>query len=166
MPIIAPAALLIGMVDWRRLWAAPILIVVCMAGVSWSELHQRIKPFVAAGQAGLFGLQDTSLLLPAEVAELEKSDAKLILVGEAQAFLFQMPMTRLRYRTVLDVGASGGPDIVQSWIGGESVAGNCMLVINVDELRRFSSPLTGYWGIAPPPADLIDMGPIVIRPCR
>ena len=43
----------------------------------------------------------------------------IFLIGDARAFLYPVPMSRLRYRTVFDV-KSDAPDIVQAWMGTET----------------------------------------------
>jgi len=42
-------------------------------------------------------------------------DATLVLVGDARAFAYDRPMSRLRYRTVFDVNQREGQSIIDAW---------------------------------------------------
>jgi hypothetical protein len=87
-------------------------------------------------------------------------DATVTLVGEAQAFYYQRPMKRLRYRTVFDVGP--GEDVIAAWRGSGERGNDEWLVISPAELERFGRT---YWGMAKPPGEWAGRGePIVVPP--
>src|SRR5206468_1250247 len=63
-------------------------------------------------------------------------DADLVLVGDAMAFWYPMRMSRWHYRTVFDVDASDGQDIITAWQGSPLPPGGWRL-IDPFELERF-----------------------------
>ena len=106
--------------------------------------------------AVVLGAQD----LNPQATQSVPPDALLSLVGEAQAFYYQRPMSRLRYRTVFDVPP--GDNVVESWLGGRRQGENEWLVVSPSELERFANT---YWGIPRPPPDLLGKGdPLVLPP--
>ena len=88
---------------------------------------------------GVLGLGDLTPLLrtvlPDErfVDRLLDSDRTVVLVGDARAFLYPVPMSRLRYRTVFDVV---GDDLREAYRVPDS--SDAIVVIDPAELRRLS----------------------------
>jgi hypothetical protein len=75
-------------------------------------------------------------------------DATVDLVGDACAFFYQIPMSRLHYKTVFDVDTSDlSKTIVDDWLAG--MPPTRFVYIDADELRRFAKT---YYGIPPAPA--------------
>ena len=67
------------------------------------------------------------------------------LVGEGQAFLYDVPIKRLYYRTVFDFDAQPGETAEQAWRKGWPPDGPGVYVIRNDpELERFHQT---YWQI-------------------
>jgi hypothetical protein len=143
-------ALLVALAEWRKLSPAlpPVAALTTLVAVALvhGEFYTRLHG--PSPLTGTLGADDLSGLNPPEVAQVP-DDATLVLVGEARAFWYPRPMSRLRYRTVFDVDTSGGSDVVQAW-RGESGPGDWLLV-NPSELQRFANT---YWGIPQPPAEL------------
>src|SRR5205085_8464004 len=75
-------------------------------------------------------------------------DAPLLLVGDAQAFWYPLPMTRLRYRTVFDADTSGGRGVPEAW--GVPEARGARVLVDPAELERFEKT---YQPFPPTPAD-------------
>jgi len=139
-------ALLVAVADWRRRGPAIAGVLAVSVVGSWALVHGqfRDKLYGQSGWAGVLGVQD----LNPEMAQSVPADATLTLVGDAQAFYYQRPMTRLRYRTVFDVPPDD--DVVAAWRGGTPRGGDEWLLIDPTELRRFAGT---YWGIPQPSAE-------------
>lgn len=101
-------------------------------GELYSHLYRRSVPL-----AMLLGDDDMSWAVPKLVDDIP-SNSPIILVGDAEAFwYYQVPMTRLRYRTVFDVDGSGGEDLIDAWAGPVSQRNGGWLLVSPGELRRF-----------------------------
>ena len=127
------AGLLIGSVRSPRAAAviAALIILAGLVGMTrvYSKLRTNPEIFQAAGLDRL-----TLLTLLADVTL--RDDDRLILLGDARAFLYDVPMSRLQYRTVFDVPAGiDGSD----WMRGfDVVPGKTIVLIDPSELARFS----------------------------
>ncbi len=135
---IPAAAVLIGLLAARgRTAAAGVVIVGAIAAVSLVRLNGIVYPLAwGFGQRGLFLVQDLSPITPDFVAD----EARLALVGDAKAFLYSRPMSRLRYRTVFDVNGNDGRSPLDAWLGGESgqVQREWFVLVFPGELKRFA----------------------------
>jgi hypothetical protein len=148
-------ALLVAMADWRRWGVAVAGVLALSAVVSWALVHRQFhdKLYGPSGWAGVLGVAD----LNPELAQSVPADATLTLVGDAQAFYYQRPMAKLRYRTVFDVDALPGASVIDVWRGG----GAEYLLVDPEELRRFHRT---YWGIPDLPAGWQDRTAPVLIP--
>jgi hypothetical protein len=138
IPMVAIGAGLVELVWWR--W-----VVVGAAGVaiavSLTHLVPRVMRF-----SPLLGLEDYRLILPdALSSEILDSGRPIVLAGDAQAFRYPVPMSRLRYRTVFDVDARPGQSVIDAWID-EDVPDDAVIIVDPESLRRFAQT---YWGIPP-----------------
>jgi len=129
--IVPICALLIA----RMRWSVAIAIIA-QAGVAFVLLHLALMRF-GEGIPQLIGTESLQWLTPEIVQQKVPSDATLILVGDAKAFLYQRPMSRLRYRTIFDADTSDGRGIFQAWAGSD--AGPAWLLVTPDELMRYES---------------------------
>lgn len=138
---IPTCALLVACVDWRRGWfALPVALVCVSAALGWFALHGRLMTYLQLDrQVGLLGRVNLTGLTPFDPAT-EPNAPLVALVGDAKAFWYQIPMSRLRYRSVFDVDASNDKKIVDAWLGEpvEKLPAGRIVVIDHDELRRFS----------------------------
>jgi 4-amino-4-deoxy-L-arabinose transferase-like glycosyltransferase len=145
------AALLIGRVDLRAfdLTAAMLAILLAIFGtlsITWKirGVEQRLAPYQIrlSSLIGLPSLRDFSKLPMTD-------DGKTVeLVGEGQAFVYDIPMSRLYYRTVFDVDAQPGDTAEKAWRRGWPPDGTDVGVIrNESELERFHQT---YWEIPAP----------------
>jgi hypothetical protein len=73
--------------------------------------------------------------------------ATVVLAGDAKAFWYSIPMSRLRYRTVFDVDADNGSDLATLWNGGSPPA-QTRLIVDPGELERLHKY---YWKMPAPP---------------
>ena len=157
--LIPLAAILVGRAAAGRWWQAGLVVLTAAAACGWAG----VGPALAARSLGKrdevpFGMTNLSDFL-ADVPTLGEAmagDKQIAIVGDAQAFFFQVPMTRLHYKTVFDLPADD-PDAVEAW-AGPSAAGNAgwVLVINPVEVARLHAT---YVGTPPLPAAWAKRGP-------
>jgi hypothetical protein len=144
---IAALALALMTERWQIALAACVTLVVMITGLSAMAgvFAERVEPFASRRLLGVTELQD---LLPEETAPLVIRQESVALVGDAKAFLYQLPPQKLHYRTVFDVDVKSGQSIAQAWL--EGVEGAPHIVIDPIELDRFART---YYGIPPLPPD-------------
>jgi hypothetical protein len=161
-------AIPIGLVAWRRGTGlvVALLILSCLAG--WGRLHARVVNLVSGGPGTLGPLapalasEDLSWLT-ADAIEGLPNGAPLLLVGEAKAFWYpQVPMNRLRYRTIFDADKSAGRGIVEAWKVNEGPPGEWIL-IDKPELQRFAQTYQPFPSL-PPEINRLPDRPILVRP--
>ena len=151
-------ALLVARIDWRPAVLPGIGLVLVGAGIGWTTLHRGILAYLNGGpgtpmQIGMNPFLGVETFWPMQdLNEKIPADATVVLVGDARAFWYPFPMTRLRYRTVFDVDVRNGQDLVRAWDGTKPLSGDTWLQVDSAELRRFHKT---YWGIPAPP-DWID----------
>lgn len=139
-------------------WVVPALALALVAVPSYIHLDMALRPSL-----GLFGLTDFKDALPPAYGKLVDEGRSIALVGQSQAFWYQLPMSRLSYRTVFDVGASGSAVAINAWLGPEG-RGDRWLLVYPSEMERFAKT---YAHIPAPPAELIGQPePVVIPPGR
>jgi len=80
-----------------------------------------------------------------------QADATLILVGDARAFWYPIPMSRLRYKTVFDVAGAPGENLVDAWTDSLGDRRRAWIWIDPLELERFSRT---YHPLPPLPSEL------------
>jgi hypothetical protein len=103
------------------------------------------------------GAEDLQSLLPEQVTDVLASDGPIALAGDAKAFLYQVPMSRLTYRTVFDVDVHEGESVIDAWTRGAPP--DAMVIVDLSELKRFAQT---YWAI-PQPSIESDQ-PYIIQP--
>ena len=139
------AAMLIGLADWGRLRGVVAGAVIAAALVGAALAGRQMTPWHGEG---VCGLGDLSRLLPDAAQEAVASGANIDLVGDAQAFLYTVPMSRLRYRTVFDVYVPPGVSVVEGWLPPAPDGDKRVRLVDSAELQRFSRT---YRHIPPPP---------------
>jgi hypothetical protein len=155
------AALAIGVVRARG-WvivsstAAAVLTVVSMI-VVFGELGR----YYEQTQVGLFGLDDPRWLMGEELrSDLERPGQTVHLVGDAQAFLYMTPTSRLKYRTVFDLPGDA-KDMYEAWLGVPRERAFGLIVLNPMEVERLSRTYLKVPGLPPDYAGPRDR-PVVI----
>jgi hypothetical protein len=125
-------------------------------------LAPRLNRYLHGPAARLVGLDDYRGLLPPVVDEALERTEPVALIGNAAAFEYQLPMSRLVYRTVFDLDVSGD-DLVGAYLRAVPAAdrGRFRLVVDPSELQRLSAT---YYGIPAPPAEWIARGRTFILP--
>jgi len=131
------AAMTVGLVP-RRAWnvaaAGAAVLAVCL---SMPMVHGPLAHFAGVAQNGLFGLDDLSYFVPPELAEMDRPDARVSLVGDAEGFLYRIPSSRLRYRTVFDLPGDA-TDMYEAWMGVKKADAKGLIVLNPAEVERLS----------------------------
>ena len=128
--------------------------IVLQAGFGMLKLHEVVMARIVERSA-VMGLEHYEPILDERIGKAMHGNGSLLLVGDAKAFYYEVPMARLRYRTVFDVDAAG-QDVVDAWSNDWTRSAGDTLVIDFDEIRRFSwkeSRGTGYWKIPAPAPD-------------
>ena len=123
------AAMLIGLLRDTRAaaLAASVVLMAGLAGVARVYVELRAKP----GIFQALGLDQLTPLTPLADVTL-RDDERVILLGDARPFLYDVPAARLQYRTVFDV-----PD--DDWMSGMRVeAGKTIVLVDPSELARFT----------------------------
>jgi Dolichyl-phosphate-mannose-protein mannosyltransferase len=140
-------AMLIGTIRSDLLKWTAIPIVLC-AVPAFFFLHQEMSPL-----SQTIGLESPtqlrSQIYPPEINTAVADNKPLILVGDAKAFWFDIPMSRLHYRTVFDVDTSDGRPTISAWIGDAANLSDANVIIDPGEIERFSKT---YLGIPLQPA--------------
>ncbi len=157
--LVPVAAVAVGRASAGRRWAAGLAVAVAGAACGWAGVGPVLFAWSAsADRGGLFGLADLAAIM-ADTPVLDDAIAhgqQVALVGDAQAFFFQLPMSRLHYRTVFDLPA-GVDDPVAAWAGPAAVGSpDWLLVINPAEVYRLH---TTYRWTPPLPPAWADRGP-------
>jgi hypothetical protein len=152
-------ALLLVEVQWRGVRAssgAMIAIglpVAVQAIVGAANLYAELLPHLYGNIpiVALLGDEDMSWARPAALDSIPSS-SPIILVGDAKAFWFyQIPMSRLRYKTVFDVDAPPGANLIDAWAGQPSTRNGGWLVIDPAELNRM---VRTYQPLPPVPREI------------
>jgi hypothetical protein len=159
-PLLAAA---VALPTWER-WRGTLPILASFVAVwgfaAWFALHVHLSwklyweaspsPDVMGGLVGVNRLasEDMGWISDVRMAPderrpqfrfpVEDPSARLTLVGEAEAFYYPMPMSRLQYRTPFDV--TGGPttDLLSAY-GVERRGPNDWLLLSPEELQRFEA---------------------------
>jgi hypothetical protein len=164
LPVCAIAA---AQIEWPRMAIPVVLLVIVAATVpGWLRVHRTILARLygepgspAGGMVSVLGgpLKATENVSWITIASTERlpEGARLLLVGDAKAFWYPIPMSRLRYRTVFDADTSNGRGIDEAWgVTAAREAGEWVL-IDPQELQRLEQtyqpfpPLPTEWTSRP-----------------
>jgi hypothetical protein len=141
-------ALLLAQLPRAQVGVAVLAAVAAVPALG--VLHAKFAPLGIA-----FGLDSPRTLrdavYPEDVNRAVNDEAQpLVLVGDAKAFWYDVPMARLHYRTVFDVDGPEGASVVRAWMGDAAGLPEATALVDPGELDRFSRT---YYGIPPlPPA--------------
>jgi hypothetical protein len=142
---------------WRRAWIVPGIATLLVAFPGYLELSRQLQMYPR-----IFGVTDFKDAMPPAYVKLADEGRNVALVGEAQAFWYQLPMSRLSYRTVFDVKAGGSSDSITPWLGPDPRPDQWMLVYP-NELSRFAKT---YKGIPAPSPDMSSQPEPIVMPPR
>jgi hypothetical protein len=148
MVIVIPiVALLVAQIEnwkWTVVCAAfGVVISLLSVGMLIEKLERYLELDRKAAVIGRENLTGFALFDTRNLKDGESLD----LVGDASAFWYQIPMSRLHYKTVFDVDTSdSNQTIEEAWLKGMPTR-DAVVWRDVDELKRFSRT---YFGIRPP----------------
>jgi hypothetical protein len=143
-------ALMIAHVNWGK-WQWPLAAVILAAGaVGFAGLNGQLLRWLEPGLLGVENFHGflEQLVPPAAIQKIDAGQS-VALVGDARAFLYPIPMNRLHYRTVFDVAASSGEDLIHAWLGGAKAD---LTIVDPNELRRLTRT---YFGLPPLPPSAV-----------
>jgi hypothetical protein len=154
------SALLIGQVRRRREVSVAYSFIVLLAGLSGlAAVYQKLTS-INPHLFEFVGTERLSGLTPLADRQIPPQ-ARIYLIGDGRAFLYDVPMDRLFYRTVFDVDAKPEETSDQAWSAGwPAVDSNTIQVIDAPELRRFART---YWAIPLPSTDVMQMQTETVR---
>jgi hypothetical protein len=129
-------------------------MAVAVALFSGQMLMLKLKPYLQIDRdfnrqdhIGVIGRQNLQWVRLFDARKLP-DDLSLDLVGDASPFLYQLPMTRLNYKTVFDVDTTDKwKSIIEDWLAG--MPPKAQVFIDPTELRRLAD---AYYDIPPLPA--------------
>jgi hypothetical protein len=142
-------ALLIAQCE--QITGVTLAIAVTMSCFSVTTLIQKMGRFLKMDHntAAIIGRENLEGFRLLDTRQL-KDDASVDLVGDACAFWYQIPMSRLHYKTVFDVDTSDpNQSIEQAWLAG--MPKDALVWPDVDELKRFART---YYGIKAPKPEI------------
>ena len=147
IPVAAMALSLLQSPHQRKLLYAVATISILVGGALIAQTYsEKVAPLA---DKSILGFEDLSRFLPDDVQSAFTDSGKpIVLIGDAKAFLYQIPTTRLHYRTVFDVDVKPNESIATAWQNGAPA--NAVKVVDPLELERFSRT---YFGITPLPQD-------------
>ena len=141
---------------------ALVVVVLVVAIYSWSGIH---RPFAAklyeeqgTGIAVALGKEDISWITAGSLEGFPLHDpaARLVLVGDAQAFWYPLTSSRLYYRTVFDLDTSSGRSLLDAFDPtGWRRDGKTWLLMVPAELDRYEKtyqpfpPIPDAWRRSP-----------------
>jgi hypothetical protein len=113
------------------------VVIAAQFGTGFIPLNREFLAHIDRFPSQVFGIETFEWAVPEAVQNQVPPDATLTLVGDAKAFLWQRPMSRLRYKTIFDADTSNGRGVIDAWAGPPD--GKQWLLIDPDELKRFES---------------------------
>ena len=144
---------LIAQIDRPVFCACALVCVLFFAGISGMRLHHEIAGELRSGTDEVLGVDKLSWI-EADYLEGLNPGQDVVLIGDAKAFFYTIPMSQLHYRTVFDVREGDG-DLATGWNGGPIPRG-ARVIIDPPELQRFHQT---YWRIPEMPARMVQDAP-------
>lgn len=130
--------------EWLIASAAVTMVVTCFGTYF---VWQKLQAIQTRANASMFQFAGIEQPMPLPTLPADIGNKQVELIGDAQAFLCDVPMSRLYYRTVFDVDARPGESAIDAWRRGWPRGDNVITVINPQELMRFHRT---YWEIPEP----------------
>lgn len=163
--VLACGAMSMRAATWLR---SGVVGVMAFVAIVMLFVRGEVADRLSREEPLLFGLRDvrgwTEMVLLPEGAsdEVLKSDAMVILVGDGAPFMWDIPMHRLRYRTVFDV-PSGRASWIEAYLGKSSDRGaenRVIAIVSQSEIARLARTYrnlpAGGLGEVPPGVRVID----------
>ncbi|HEY1922504.1 MAG TPA: hypothetical protein VGG44_07035, partial [Tepidisphaeraceae bacterium] len=146
MVIVIPiTALLVAQCE--EISSLSVVIAVVMSCLSVTMLIQKMGKFLKMDHdtGAMIGRENLEGFRLLDTREL-KDEKAVDLVGDASVFWYQIPMSRLHYKTVFDVDTSDPKQTIeQAWL--EGMPTDALIWPDLAELKRFART---YYGIKQP----------------
>jgi hypothetical protein len=137
IPVIGLMVMYLGTVGRRVILGMVVLQVTVGFLMMDTAVNNQVVRFI-----GWLGEDAPPSPLIEETAQLQKGSGNLCLIGDAKAFMYAMPMSRLHYRTVFDVDVRGR-SAEEAWLEGCPRKPGDYIFIDYEELRRFAKTYVG-----------------------
>jgi len=111
------------------------IIVTCWIGVV--TLNKEFLTPERQQKMAFLGTDDLSALTPDEAMKPIPQNANIALIGDAKVFLYQIPMSRLTYRTIFDLNTEANPNLIDAFAGPNVPGQTQWLLVDPDELQRY-----------------------------
>jgi hypothetical protein len=144
MVIVIPiVALMVAEIDDRKWITICAAAAIALSIFSVAMLIGKLGRYLDIDRsAALIGRENLTGFPLVDTRNL-KDDQSLNLIGDAGAFWYQIPMSRLHYKTVFDVDTNDpNQSIDEAWLAG--MPKDAVVWRDADELRRFART---YYGI-------------------
>lgn len=148
------AVMVLASTPWDRLGGRPAVraasatlaaATVLAAGAGWWNVHRRLafKLYEDQGTGVVVALGNTEIdwITAGTIEGFPANDpaARLLLVGDAQAFWYPLPAGRLTYRTVFDLDTAAGRPLLDVFDPkGTRHDGRTWLLVDPGELERYA----------------------------
>jgi hypothetical protein len=125
----------------------PVVVIQSVIAAVMLHLNLAMNPKLPwSREVELLGIARADWLT-SSITEQIPEGAPVALIGDAKAFLYQIPMSKLKYRTVFDVDATNGQTLIDAYAGPQTPGE--WLVIDPDELERFERTYHPFPSVPP-----------------
>jgi hypothetical protein len=157
------SALLIGQLPEKPIPSTAYSIIILLAGLGGLFSVYTKLTSINSHLFDFLGLEDLTGLTPLADTKIPP-DTNVYLIGDAKAFLYNIPTDHLFYKTVFDVNATANQSSDDAWRSGwPPPTPSTIQVIDAPELRRFART---YFGIPQPSPDAMQMQTPTVRRMR
>ena len=147
---VVPATMMLALTPRRMIGSVAVTVVCaavfCFAGSGLPlngatgprSIQSTLEGYAVYGRQGLYGLEDYTVLDAAELRRILDGDREVVFVGDAQMFLRQAPMARVRYSTIFDLDTDNGRGWIDASYGPAPATcpSSAAVVIDAAECRR------------------------------
>jgi hypothetical protein len=155
------AGIMLSSMPWGRAAGAGAAMVLVAALAGFARLHSAVTQRLDGQDISiLLGFEQLPAAFAPEAAAQVPPDAPLALAGDARAFVYAGPMSRLHYRTVFDVDVKPGQSVIDAWV--EGAPADAWVLVDPAELDRFHRTYKGMPAL--PEEYARRAGPFVLTP--
>jgi hypothetical protein len=154
------SALLIGQVPAKPLLSTAYTIIILLTALGGLFSVYTKLTSINPHLFDFIGLEDLTGLTPLADTKISP-DANVYLIGDAKAFLYNIPTDHLFYKTVFDVNAQPNQSSDEAWQSNwPTPTPSTIQIIDAPELRRFART---YFGIPQPSPVVMQMQTPTVR---
>ncbi len=148
--------------------AAAVALAGTQAAIGLAIVLRSMAPLLDGDSRALLYKKDLTFIGTDETDAAKHSSDRIALIGDANAFFYDVPSSRLIYRSVFDVYIPPGTSVVDGWLGksvDELRRSGAWVIINTSELNRLCATYR-HLPKPLPPFDQVRPEPIVLPPIR